>query len=89
MRISKWRWLTYYAARERWPEAAITLRQGARVIEDSRRLAWSDKGRQGGLALNHLEPLQHHLAMALEGREAFLHGVEQRHGEISLMSALA
>jgi hypothetical protein len=29
----------------------ITLRQGARVIEDSRRLrtAWSDKRRQGGL----------------------------------------
>ena len=36
---------------ERWPKAAITLRQGARVIEDSRRLrlAWTDKGRQGGL----------------------------------------
>ena len=36
---------------ERWPKAAIMLRQGARVIEDSRRLrlAWTDKGRQGGL----------------------------------------
>jgi hypothetical protein len=33
-----------------WPGVPITLRQGARVIEDSRRLrlAWSDKGRQGG-----------------------------------------
>ena len=33
----------------RWPGTPITLRQGARVIEDSRRLrlAWSDKG-QGG-----------------------------------------
>jgi hypothetical protein len=29
---------TYRAAVERWPGAAITLRQGARVIEDSRRL---------------------------------------------------
>src|SRR5262249_41301438 len=38
------------AAAERWPGGAITLRQGARVIEDSRRrrLAWSDKGREGG-----------------------------------------
>ena len=36
---------------ERWPKAAIMLRQGARVTEDSRRLrlAWTDKGRQGGL----------------------------------------
>ena len=41
---------TYRAAVERWPNIPITLRQGARVIEDSRRLrlAWSDKGRQGG-----------------------------------------
>ena len=41
---------TFKAACERWPKAAITLRQDARVIEDSRRLrlAWSDKGRQGG-----------------------------------------
>jgi hypothetical protein len=41
---------TFRAACERWPGAPITLRQGARVIEDSRRLrlAWSDKGRQGG-----------------------------------------
>ena len=40
---------TYRAACERWPKAAITLRQGARVIEDSRRMriVWSDKGRQG------------------------------------------
>jgi hypothetical protein len=32
----------------RWPGTPITLRQGARVIEDSRhlRLAWSDKGQQ-------------------------------------------
>jgi hypothetical protein len=29
---------TYRAACERWPSAPITLRQGARVIEDSRRL---------------------------------------------------
>ena len=28
---------TYRAACERWPKAAITLRQGAKVIEDSRR----------------------------------------------------
>src|SRR5215831_13920805 len=41
---------TYRAACERWPGTPITLRQGARVIEDSRRLrvAWSDKARQGG-----------------------------------------
>jgi len=42
---------TFRAACERWPNAPITLRQGARVIEDSRRLrmaSWSDKGRQGG-----------------------------------------
>ena len=41
---------TFRAACERWPNP-ITLRQGARVIEDSRRLrmaSWSDKGRQGG-----------------------------------------
>ena len=40
----------FRAACERWPNVPITLRQGARVIEDSRRLrlAWSDKGRQGG-----------------------------------------
>jgi hypothetical protein len=29
---------TYQAACERWPGPPITLRQGARVIEDSRRL---------------------------------------------------
>jgi hypothetical protein len=29
---------TYRAAVMRWPRARITLRQGARVIEDSRRL---------------------------------------------------
>ena len=28
---------TYHAARKRWPKAALTLRQGARVIEASRR----------------------------------------------------
>jgi hypothetical protein len=42
---------TYRAACERWPGKPITLRHGARVIEDSRRLRlalWSDKGRQGG-----------------------------------------
>jgi hypothetical protein len=41
---------TFRAACERWPGVPITLRQGARVIEDSRRLrlAWSDTGRQGG-----------------------------------------
>ena len=42
---------TFRAACERWPGTPITLRQGARVIEDSRRLrmaSWSDKGRQGG-----------------------------------------
>jgi hypothetical protein len=42
---------TYRAACERWPDTPVTLRQGARVIEDSRRLRlvrWTDKGRQGG-----------------------------------------
>jgi hypothetical protein len=42
---------TYRAAVERWPGGAITLRQGARVIEDSWRTrfaSWADKGRQGG-----------------------------------------
>jgi uncharacterized Zn finger protein (UPF0148 family) len=42
---------TFRAACERWPGTPITLRQGARVIEDSRRLrmaSWSDKGRRGG-----------------------------------------
>jgi hypothetical protein len=42
---------TYRAAVERWPGTAITLRQGARVIEDSRRTliaSWADKGREGG-----------------------------------------
>jgi hypothetical protein len=29
---------TFLAACERWPDTFITLRQGARVIEDSRRL---------------------------------------------------
>jgi hypothetical protein len=33
---------TYHAACERWPGTPITLRQGARVIEDSRRLAGND-----------------------------------------------
>jgi hypothetical protein len=28
---------TYLAACQRWPNAPITLRQGARIIEDSRR----------------------------------------------------
>jgi hypothetical protein len=43
--------VTYRAAVERWPGAPITLRQGARIIEDSRRTrfaSWADKGRQGG-----------------------------------------
>ena len=43
---------TYRAAVERWPGGAITLQQGARVIEDSRgtRMAsgWPDEGRRGG-----------------------------------------
>jgi hypothetical protein len=41
---------TFRAACERWLGTPVTLRQGARVIEDSRRLrlAWSDKGRPGG-----------------------------------------
>jgi hypothetical protein len=30
--------VTYRAACQRWPDIPITLRQGARVIEDSRRL---------------------------------------------------
>jgi hypothetical protein len=43
--------VTYRATVERWPGAPITLRQGTRVIEDSRRTrfaSWADKGRQGG-----------------------------------------
>jgi hypothetical protein len=39
--------VTYRAACERWPGNPVTLRQGARVIEDSRRLRlarWADKG---------------------------------------------
>jgi hypothetical protein len=41
---------TWLAAVKRWPRERIILRQGARVVRDSRRprLAWSDKGRQGG-----------------------------------------
>jgi hypothetical protein len=43
---------TYRAACERWPGTSITLRQGARVIEDSRQTrtaSWSNKGsREGG-----------------------------------------
>ena len=41
---------TFPAACKRWPHTPITLRQGARVIEDSRRprLASSETGRQGG-----------------------------------------
>ena len=43
---------TYRAACERWPGTPITLRQDARVIEDSRRTrmaSWSGKGsREGG-----------------------------------------
>ena len=30
-------YLTYRAAVKRWPKAVVTLRQGARVIHDSRR----------------------------------------------------
>jgi hypothetical protein len=47
---------TYHAARKRWPQAAMTLREGTRVIEDSQRsrigtlfsFPWSEKGREGG-----------------------------------------
>jgi hypothetical protein len=43
---------TYRAACQRWPGTPVTLRQGARVIEDSRRTrtaSWSNKGsREGG-----------------------------------------
>jgi hypothetical protein len=42
---------TYRAAVERWPGGVITQRQGARVIEDSRRsrfAAWAYKGRERG-----------------------------------------
>ena len=43
---------TFRAACERWPGIPITLRQGARVIEDSRQTrtaSWSNKGsREGG-----------------------------------------
>jgi hypothetical protein len=36
---------TYRAAVERWPGGAIALRQGARVIEDSRRTRFCLVGR--------------------------------------------
>jgi len=41
---------TWLAAVKRWPRETIILRQGARVVRDSRhpRLAWPDKGRRGG-----------------------------------------
>ena len=42
---------TYRSAVRRWPGGVITLRQSARVLEDSRdtRVAsWADKGREGG-----------------------------------------
>jgi hypothetical protein len=47
---------TYYAARKRWPKAAMTLREGTWVIEDSRRtrigtlfsFPWSEESREGG-----------------------------------------
>jgi predicted alpha/beta hydrolase family esterase len=47
---------TYQAACKRWPDAAITLRQGGHIIEDNQRsrirtlfsFPWSDKGRAGG-----------------------------------------
>jgi hypothetical protein len=44
----------YRAACERWPGTPITLRQGARVIEDSRRTrtaSWPNKGSREGRAL--------------------------------------
>ena len=37
---------TYHAACERWPGTPITLRQGAHVIEDSRRLRMASGSRQ-------------------------------------------
>ena len=41
--------ISFHAACDRWPGVPITLRQGMRVIEDSRRrMAWSDKGRSSG-----------------------------------------
>jgi hypothetical protein len=47
---------TYHASRKRWPKAAMTLRQGTWVIEDSRRtrigtlfsFPWSEKSLEGG-----------------------------------------
>jgi hypothetical protein len=42
---------TFRGACERWPGTPVTLRQGERVIEDSRHLrmaSWSDEGRPGG-----------------------------------------
>jgi hypothetical protein len=38
---------TYRAACERWPGTPVTLRQGARVIEDSRRLRAVNKSTAG------------------------------------------
>jgi hypothetical protein len=45
--IAKTTWL---AAVKRWPRERIILRQGARIVRDSRHPGptWSDKGRQGG-----------------------------------------
>jgi hypothetical protein len=42
---------TFRLACQRWPGTPITLRQGARVIEDSRRLrlaSWDTGSRSGG-----------------------------------------
>jgi hypothetical protein len=38
---------TFRAACQRWPGTPITLRQGARVIEDSRRLSVAPVGTPG------------------------------------------
>ena len=43
---------TYHAACERWPGTPVTLRQGARVIEDSRRLRMASGSRSGGRYLD-------------------------------------
>jgi len=65
---------TYPAACERWLGAPITVRQGARVIEDSRRLrlAWSDKGREGGVRTS--LPQRHHRRTRTELRAGDVRG---------------
>src|SRR5215831_18933441 len=48
---------TYRAACERWPDTPITLRQGARVIEDSGARAWRELTKAGRAGVRPLSRL--------------------------------